>query len=217
MIRTIPLALALSFFAACSYVKGGQVAGSGTTTTDTRSIAAFTAVEASGAFELQVTSGAPSSSVVVEGDDNLVPLFESSVSGDVLRLSMKPGSYAPKATMRVQVSAPRVERVDVSGAIRTEVGGIAGARFEADLTGACTLTARGASETFRLEAQGASEVHAYDLRCDAIDVNLAGASKVHVHAEKSLDVQAAGASKVRYHGSPKVKTSASGASSVEPG
>jgi len=214
--RSIPV-LALAVLAsACTYVHGTSVAGSGTKAAETRALAPFTEVRASGAFRLEIRSGAGAPSVEIEGDDNLVPLFETEVSGGTLKLQMPSGSYSSRVPLVVRVAAPSVTDLGASGAISTTVEALTGPKFEVDLAGACKLSASGAVSEFRTSSSGASEIQAFDLAADAVVLKLSGAAKADVHAAKSLRVDASGASTVRYRGEPQVESSTSGASSVKP-
>lgn len=217
MIPRSLVVLALAVVAsACTYVHGVDVSGSGTKASETRAVANFTEVRASGAFRLEIRSGAAAPSVVVEGDDNLVPLFETEVSGATLKLQMPSGSYSPKVPLVVRVETPSVTDLGASGAISTTVEALTGPEFEAALAGACKLIASGAVSEFRTSSSGASEIQAFDVAADSVVLKLAGASKAHVRAAKSLRVDASGASTVRYRGEPQVESSTSGASSVRP-
>ncbi len=203
-------------FVGCTYVTAHTVSGSGVRATVTRAVAPFTQVKASGAFELEVTAGAASTEVVVEGDDNIVSYFVTEVSGSALELHLESGSYNPKAPLVVRVSTPQLERIEASGAIRIRATGITGAEFGASLSGASEVRVAGTVDRARVTSSGACRVEAYDLAASRVELELSGASKAEVSASTLLDVQATGASKVRYRGKPEVKTSTSGASSVAP-
>lgn len=211
---SLSLLLGALTFACCSHVVSSGVVGSGAKASETRNLGAFTSIQASGAFRLEVQSGAASPSVVIEGDDNIVPLFVTEVSGEKLDLRMPQGSYSPKLALVVRVSAPSVARVKSSGAIDAQIGGVTGAKFDADLSGACKLRASGAVEEFALDGSGSTRVDAFDLVAQNVSLDLSGASTVHVNAARALDVDASGASTVRYRGQPTVKTSVSGAATV---
>ena len=53
------------------------------------------------------------------------------------------------------------------------------------------------------KTHGASTVNATDLVAEKVILDLAGASRVNVHATESLTVNASGASTIRYKGEPK--------------
>lgn len=210
------LALLALLAPACSYVRGPTVVGSGKKASATRTVPSFTEVRATGAFRLEIRSGAAATSVVVEGDDNIVPLFETNVSGGALELHLPSGSFSPKEPLVVRVEAPSVESVGANGAITTEVEAISGPKFESRLGGACKLRLQGSSDAFRIDASGACDIEAFDLAAGTVEMSLTGSSTARVHASQRLDVSSSGASTVRYRGKPEVKTSISGSSKVTP-
>jgi len=217
MSRIHSLAFALTvLLSACTPVRGPDVVGSGKMSSETRTVSSFTAVEASGAFTLEVTSGTATASVVVEGDDNIVPLFVTEVSGDELSLRMPSGSYSTKTALVVRVSAPDVARVDMSGAIEAVAAGLRGERFDSMMSGSCDLRAQGQVGESHLSVSGASKIRAFDLTADRVELALAGSTKAEVHAAQRLIVKASGASTVRYRGQPEVESSISGSGSVRP-
>ena len=202
---------------ACSRVHGRSVAGSGTRASETRTVAEFDAIEARGAFRLEVRSGAATQGVTIEGDDNLVPLLVTSVSGGTLALHLPEGSWSPKTPLVVRVDARALAELDVAGAIDTTVTGIAGDRFDAELSGACELDARGSIGTAQFRCAGACEVDAFELIAPRVELDVSGACRAHVHASASLLVAASGACEVRYRGHPaSVESSAKGASTIRP-
>lgn len=204
------------FLAGCTHVGAHTVSGSGVHAALTRTVAPFTTVKASGAFELEVTAGAAATEVVVEGDDNIVSYFVTQVSGSALELHLESGSYDPKTPLVVRVSTPRLEHLEASGAIQIRATGISGADFDAGLSGACNLRAAGKTDRVRVTSSGACKVEAYELGAARVELQLSGASRAHVSASQHLDVQASGASNVRYRGTPEVKASTSGVSAVAP-
>lgn len=202
---------------ACSRVRGHSVTGSGTRASDTRTVAEFDSIEARGAFQLEVRSGAATRGVTVEGDDNLVPLFVTSVSGGTLALHLPDGSYSPKTPLVVRVDARALEQLDVAGAIDASVTGLSGDAFDANLAGACELDARGTSGTAKFECAGACEIDAFELLAPRVELDLKGSCRAHVRASASLLVAASGSCDVRYRGQPaSVETSARGASTIRP-
>jgi hypothetical protein len=213
---TLFLAAGALSLACCSHVSGADVAGSGTRSSATRTVETFHSVQASGAFTLEVRSGSTAPSVVVEGDDNIVPLFVSDVSDGTLHLHLPSGSFDLKTPLFVRVEVPKLQRVEASGAIDTSVEAIAGKSFEAELSGACKLRASGTVDEFRVFGSGATRVDAFDLEGQDVRLSLSGASRGNVNAARALTVDVSGASTVRYRGTPSVESSASGASSIAP-
>src|SRR5262249_55011009 len=99
--RFAPLALALLAFAC-----GPRVEGSGVAKTEARSVDAFTQVETSAGIHVEVRVGG-AASVKVSGDDNIVPLVETGVSGGRLHVGYKSAqNVSTKTPLQVEVVAP---------------------------------------------------------------------------------------------------------------
>src|SRR5262245_62009707 len=88
--------------------------GSGVSVTDRRDVAAFTSVELAGANTVAIHVGAPRS-VAVTSDDNLVDRITTVVRDGRLVID-DTGTFSTKAPMRVTVSLPSLEGVELSGA-----------------------------------------------------------------------------------------------------
>lgn len=208
----------VGFFAlaCCTRVLGADVTGSGTKASATRTVGAFTTIDASGAFALDIHAGAAETSVVVEGDDNIVPLFVTEVSNGTLALHLPNGSYDTKVPLHVRVSTPMVQRVESSGAIQVDVVGLTGPKFDSQMSGACKLSAAGKVDLLEVHGSGAAKLEAFDVLAQDVNLHLSGATQANVNAARKLTVDASGASTVHYRGTPQVESSVSGASKVAP-
>src|SRR5712692_2201500 len=103
----IVLTLALSsllLFTGCLGVHG-----SGVRKTEKRDLPAFTSIETSGAFEVEVTCQKPAS-FEIEADDNLLPLIETEVTGGVLRVTTTK-HYSSRGGIVLRIAIPSLESV----------------------------------------------------------------------------------------------------------
>ena len=74
---------------------------------------------------------------------------------------------------------------------------------------------KGTAQSLKVDASGASHVKAGELKVDAAQVSISGASGADVRASKSVGGDVSGASQLDLHGEPAQNTvSTSGASSV---
>jgi len=233
--RLLVLATVIVLLAGCSIPFTTQVTGSGPAVTKDFDLAGFTAVAAGSAFQVEITR-ADTHSIAVTVNENLVERLDVSVSGDTLRISLKPG-IARNATLKAKVTMPELTGLDLSGASRTTLAGFNSDKsFNAEVSGASTLSGdlncgdarfdvsgaskvkpQGRAQDLHIRASGASIADFYGFNSEDTAVNASGASHVSVAASGSLVVEASGASTVRYTGDPaKLKVTASGASSVGP-
>jgi hypothetical protein len=189
-----------------------EVAGSGQSTTEQRSVAPFTELSVHGAIETQVRIGQPQS-VAIIGDDNVVSIIKTEVNGD--RLTIGPAkSYESNVPLRVEIVAPELDWIGISGASTVTVTGVNAETITLRASGASTIRVGGTSGTVEAEASGASRMRLEDLSTRLADVDATGASTIEVTVSERLSGSASGASTITYSGNPDVNVSTSGASTV---
>ncbi len=200
---------------------GGGVIGSGRTVTREMDLTGFTRVQAGSAFVVDIKQG-DSYHVAVTADDNLFDDVDASVSGDTLRLRLRPGTRVSRFTLRAEVTMPSLQGVELSGASRGTLTGFRSAdRLAIDVSGASSLRGDIEAGDVRLEVSGASTVEltgsggnlsgngsgASSLRLarfpvqDA-DISLSGASTAELDISGRLNADLSGASRLEYAGSP---------------
>ncbi|MEX1366366.1 MAG: head GIN domain-containing protein [Nannocystaceae bacterium] len=200
------LALALSS-SACTR-------GSGDPGSAVRDPGDFDAIDVSGPFQVQIEVG-PAASIVVSGDDNVVPKVRTEVVGSTLHIDL-PGRVVTKLPLSVAISVPALSDIDVGGASTVTVAGLETQDFEVDVSGASQLTLTGRSTELEAEISGASRLSATGLQVSKAKLEASGASKAEISVDDSVDAEASGASTVRIHGSPdEIARDVSGASTVE--
>jgi hypothetical protein len=210
------------------------VAGSGRLTTRTIDLSGVNSVVAEANFIVHIQKGRPAQAVV-RMDDNLVYRVDATVTGDQLRLGIKPGTSVRNATLSADVTVDQLDGLDTSGAsrvilastvtspeLRVEVsaassvtGPIQVGQLQVDVSGAGTLSLSGQVRDLRLRASGAGRLPMADLTAHRLDATLSGTSHVVVTVSDTLAVQATGTSVLRYRGSPRIlRSEASGVSSI---
>ena len=201
-----------SVAAALLVLAGCGESGSGTAGSDTRSVGNFDEIEIHGALETEVTVGG-SPSVVVTGDDNLVPLIETNVVGD--RLVVRPTeSMSRKLPMTITISTAALTEIEVHGASQVDAKGIEADELTVELHGASTATLEGDADELDAEIHGASKLMAQKLDADEVQLQASGASSAELGEPDAISAALSGASTVRYAGSPNVTEKLSGSSSI---
>lgn len=181
-------------------VAGCGVNGSGVAKEETRQVAAFDRVDIGGVATLELTvGGAPSLSV--RGDDNIVPLIETTVVGGVLHITQQK-DVKPHVELVVRATAPSLASVDASGATHVVVKGAGGGTLALDASGASHLDVAGTAAALQVKASGAAHVDASAVDGGDVTVDASGAANVTVHAKGALRVDASGAASVSYAGEP---------------
>lgn len=212
-----------------------EVTGSGRLTSRTIDLSGVTSVVAAATFVVQLNTGS-SAQATVTMDDNLTDQIEASVSGDELRLGIKPGISVRDATLRAEVTVGRLDRLAVGGVSHATLespvtgpalqlvvegtsqitGGPVGVdRLEATESGASVLTLFGRAGSLHLESDGTSRLLGSELAVGDLDAKLSGTSQATVAVSNTLAVTANGASTLRYRGNPTItRQETSGVASI---
>lgn len=208
----ITLTVALSVLFMLSGCRFGGVRGSGVRKTEKRDLPAFTSIETTGAFEVEVNCQKPAS-FEIEADDNILPLIKTEVRSGVLHVSSTKG-YSTSGGIVLRITVPDLESVKSTGAGKFRVSDIKNDSFEIRSTGAAQVSASGQSKSVKIGSTGAGKIDAHNLRANNAEVNVTGAASVDVYATDELDVTVSGAGRVTYSGNPKVNKRVSGAGQV---
>jgi hypothetical protein len=211
--------------------------GNGNIVTIERSVDPFDRVEVHGAIDVYVSQG-PQQPVKLECDENLVKYIIIEEHGGELEVRTKSGvSLSPSRKMKVYVTAPKYEKLGVSGAcniigenkisspdrLEIEVSGAGNIRMDVDapdlkagISGAGKVDLTGKTRDFELRLSGAGKALCYNMLAENTKVDISGAGAAEVYASVSLDAEVSGAGNVRYKGgAPEVKQRVSGAGSVK--
>lgn len=109
--------IAMAVLSACSYF-GPCVDGTGPVVDEMRETGSFTAVTNKGSFDVYVTRS-DDFSVVVRAQENLLPVVETYVSGNILIIETEGNScYRSGLPVEVHISMPETESLTLSGSGR---------------------------------------------------------------------------------------------------
>lgn len=213
------------------------VVGSGRAATEARPIGAFRTLRAENGFRVTVAKGARALSVTA--DDNVLPLVETVVEGDVLVLRLQPGLTLSSARGLVAalttdvlegvtvggggkvtgpVSPAAELAVAASGGAEATLTGVASSLVTLNATGGSTISLSGSATTLRATAGGGSTVTTRDLTATSVSLDLSGGSQARVSASNEVTGSASGGSTVVLSGNPgTVTVDTSGGSTVTRG
>ena len=203
-----------SIFAAsgCQYV-GAGVRGSGVAKTETRDVGTFDEVEFAGVGQLEITVGKPSP-LTITGDDNLLPLIQTSLQGH--RLTIRPEkAMEPKTKLVFTVGTADIKLLNCSGAAKAIVAGVKNESLKIELSGAGSIQVNGQTGRFDLSISGAGTADADELLAKEVIAEISGAGSADVNATDRLKADISGAGTIRYKGEPKVEQTISGVGSVK--
>lgn len=208
------LSLGLVVFCVGCMVKISGVKGDGKIVTETRTVAAFTAIEISGVAQVEFIPAAELQPIEVTCDSNLLPIVTTNIVNSTLVVDTKEG-ISPTKGLRLKITGPTPKSIEQSGATSFTMNDVDAADMKVDVSGASSLVISGKVTRASFNASGASSIKAVDLVVGALEVDASGASSVKCHATGSLDADGSGASSIIYRGAPTLKKSVSGAASIK--
>ncbi len=145
----------------------------------------------------------PRRSLLVRGDDNIVPLVRTTTHDGTLTISVR-RSFESAHGLSVSIETPRLERVALSGVGTVDVAGVHGSSFGAELTGTGAIAASGRVQRLDVEVSGAGEARLDELAAREVEVDVTGTGSARVNASRSLDAKLSGVGSIRYRGRPTI-------------
>lgn len=189
-------------------------------------LSGVTSVVVEGDFVVRLRTGDPARATITM-DDNLTDLVETTVTGNQLRLGIKPGVRLRDASLSADITVGKLDRLVVTGASQVTLnptlvspalelvvsgsslitGPIAIGQLKATISGATTLALSGRVDHLRLSAVGANGLSLADLTVHHLEVKLTGLNHATVTVTDTLSAEASGLSVLHYRGDPNVTKS----------
>lgn len=194
-----------------------SIGGEGSIVTENRTVEAFQKVEFSGEGSVTVLNG-PAQTVKIEGYENLVPIFESRVSGNTLVLKYKSNyNNIRNSNIRVTITTPDIKSIFLNGSGNIRTGQhFNGSELSMEINGSGTIFSE-ASEfaKLHLKINGSGKADVDEIISDHADVTINGSGDIRVLALESLKARISGSGTIRYSGNPEtVDTQISGSGKV---
>jgi hypothetical protein len=194
---------------ACDYL---GIRGNGNITTNNRSIADFSTIEASGAYKISWAPGA--SALSVTSDENLLDKITTTVTNGQLRIRTKQ-HMRPTHGIKIAISSQALTGGKFRGAVDFKATKVSAPNFFIESDGASDVVLDGTAETLSARLRGAGDFNAQALQAKNVEISLMGAADAKVNATESLTASIKGAGDIRYSGNPAtIKKSIAGAGSV---
>lgn len=191
-----------------------SVSGSGTVTAEPRDVGEFAAITLNGVGLVEVTQG-PSRPLVVEADDNLLPLITTEVTNGTLVLSVKPDySIRPTKPIRFVVQTPEIEKLAIQGSGQIDAQDLNSEELVVSVAGSGDVSVTGRVTTLSVTIDGAGNFRGPDLSTTMAKIRTNGAGNALVNASDELDVVVNGVGTIEYVGEPTVTQSINGIGKV---
>jgi hypothetical protein len=217
----ILIVLSLATFA-CSAVTFNvnplqYVQGSGKVVSEPRAVSGFSAISLQGSGDVDVAFG-DSESAVVEADDNIVPLIETSVQNGRLVISTKNyTNYRTNNPVHIHVTMKALDEIRLSGSGNINVPDLSGDSLLVSLPGSGNITVDGTANNVDATVSGSGNVDCSGLKAKSASAKISGSGNIQVYASSSLDASISGSGTIQYSGSPaSVTKNVSGSGNIIP-
>ncbi len=210
--------IALIFFFAFSnsWIPFGTVVGSGNVVTQDRSFGGFSSVSISSGFAFTITQSS-TYRVRTVADDNIQSYIQISQLGNSLSVGLKPGYGVTTSTLRVEISMPSLNRLELSGGAHgTATGFVSTNNFVVDASGGARVEMTGQANDLTINGSGGSQLDLSDYTVAIANVNLSGGSTADVDATGTINANLSGGSHLYYSGNPTLGSqNVSGGSTIQ--
>jgi len=188
-----------------------------TSSSQTRQVSAFHAIDLAGTLTVEVTVGKPAS-VEITGDADLVDKVITRVDNGVLILDTRREQHRDRRRNRLRaiVTMPDVTALTISGTGTMKVTGVGNERLAIAVPGTGELKLTGTTGALQIKLDGTGQVTASDLAARDVVVDIAGTGQATLRATSSLDARITGTGAIEVHGHPaQIKKSVSGVGSIQ--
>ena len=197
------------------------ITGNGRVGQQARRVTSFTGIEVGGAFDVVVKQG-NRFDVIVEADENLFDVIETSVSDDKLKITTNK-SIHKSTKMKVYVTLKELNYVNVSGAasLKGESHFTTSSKMDLQTSGAADLNLdleapslkcstssssdmilKGITKQIEIQTSGSSDFNGKELKAEMGAISSSGSSDIIIHLSKAAVASASGSSDIHILGAP---------------
>jgi hypothetical protein len=190
--------------------------------TQTYLITDFTALNISSGFKVNITQST-TYSITITANERIINQVEVTKNENTLTIDVKPGVNFGVFNAEAQITMPKLDNIEFSGAIRGTAQGFInedpfdltltgassfeminfqGGNMNVELSGASRLTIAGSANDLTSVVSGASSLNLQDLIVKNANMIIGGASHASINLNGKLDADVSGASSLEYSGEP---------------
>lgn len=229
------LVVTILFFSSCRFIGGERIYGNGSVITQEKQMDGITGVRVKGGLDIYLSQG-PTTSVKIEGEQNLLEYIEVIKNGNIVEVRKREGyNLEPSKDLKVYITAPVLNEFYIDGSsdiksqtkikdsstIKSEIHGsgdmmmdVDAPTIDASISGSGSIILKGNTRNFKGSIAGSGEIKCFDLLSETTDVDIAGSGDAEVFASRQLNADIKGAGDVRYKGNGSVNQSIHGSGSV---
>ncbi len=211
-IKYLSILLCISFLLAGCGKK--EVVGTEKVLAQSRLVTAFSSVNISGYYNVNITIGKPQS-VVIKVNGNLLPYIKTEVKSKTLKIETKKGYLLrPQGIPEVDIVIPALSKLALSGNNIATVNNYRGDDLEVCSNGSNQVTGQGLADTVEFKLSGNTNIDTQKLFARKVTIDSTGNSKIFVYARDHLNITISGNGVVNYSGSPKIKQEIHGSGAI---
>jgi hypothetical protein len=198
-----------SMLAACAMIRG-----SGRVVSESRDVGDFTAVELAGIGTLRIEQTGIES-LVIEAEDNILPMLTSDVSSGTLHLGKRGNTnIAPTKPIIYHLTVKDLNSIRISGSGEVVAPNLEVTMLTVDISGSGNATIGGTADTQDIQISGSGRYMAEDLETKTVKATTSGSGDVVVRVRDTLDATISGSGSITYIGDPTVSEHITGSGTI---
>jgi hypothetical protein len=194
------------------------VKGNGNVISENRDVSGFSGITLAGIGSLYIEQGS-TESLRIEGEENLLPLIETTVTDGTLHIQFKRNTNPmPTKELNYYLTVKDLTRVGVSGLGNVEIKPIQSSNFSLDISGSGNATIDSLTAEnimIGLSGLGSAEIKAGKVTGQVINISGSGSYKAGALESKTADIEISGVGEAKVRVSERLDASISGSGSVE--
>jgi hypothetical protein len=229
-ITGIFLAASITLIMATSCIRFSGTIGSGNVISEERKIEGFNGVSVNAGMNLFIKQG-DSETLMIEAEDNLIPLIETEVKNGRLEIRYKQFlsfGFSPTKPVNLFVTVKELNSINASSGssvkseeIKTDnlkinlSSGALGeiivqsSQINADASSGSVIRISGKTDNQNIGLSSSGNYDAENLSSKTANVNVSSGSSAKINVSDSLDVNISSGSVVQYSGTPKISSNIS--------
>jgi hypothetical protein len=176
------------------------VTGNGKIERSERAVGAASELDLDGAFLATITLGT-GPSLVIEGDENVLPFIKSEATGGTLHIFAE-RSYRTEKPIRVILSLPALARLSAGGSNSVALTGVVGPALALTMNGSNSVSIAGRIGALSANLSGSGVLTADALEADKASVRVAGSGSAVLRVSAALKAEIDGSGSIDVHGHP---------------
>lgn len=181
-----------------------RLRGEGAVVSETRTVSSFYTVELDGESNAEIIPS-NTNKVVVTGYQNLVPVFETNVSGEKLTLKFRDKYINVRNNnIKVLVYTTQVSVARINGSGNIQIGdSLKTTNMQADINGSGNLYfGKNKFDKLEMRISGSGNISAYNAVSKYVDAHISGSGDIQTTVTETLNAHISGSGDINYSGNP---------------